>query len=116
MQDIQIIDLIISDINKFLIKEKINPVNIEFVQLNGVPFRCEGNISDEKRIKVNDHLEIYKNQYEIIKLIINYRFGNTTKMQEEIGKTQLGKRYKNWIKNTEELMEFIEAKNIIKLL
>lgn len=116
MKEIEIIDLIISDINKFLIKEKINPVNVDFIQSNGVPSKCEGNISDENRIKINGHLKIYENQYEIIKLIINYRFGNISKMQDDIGKTQLGKRYKNWIKNTEELMEIIKAKNTIKLL
>ena len=116
MKDIQVIDLIISDINKFLIKKKINPVNVNLIQLNGVPFYCEGNISAKKKIEINEYLKKYKDKYEIIKLIIEYRYGNTSKMQDKIGKTQLGKRYKNWIKNTEELMDLIEAKHIIKLL
>jgi len=112
---IQIIDLIISDINKFLIQEKINPVNITLIQLNGTPVKCEGDISDEKKIKINERLKKYKNKYEIIKLIIEYKYGNITKMQDKIGKKQIGKRYKNFFKTEAELMGLIDSENIIKL-
>lgn len=115
MKKAQIIDLIIADINKFLIKEKIDLVKVELRQTNGVPILCEGDIPANDKVKVNEHLKKYKNKYEIMKLIINFRYGNMVGMEKKIGKKHIAKRYKNYLKNEAELMELIGAETILKL-
>jgi hypothetical protein len=102
MKDIQIIDLIITDIHKYLIKNKINPVNIELIQNNGVPILCEGKITADEKIMINEYLKRYKDRYTIFKLIINYHYGSLTNAETEIGKKQLGNRLKNFIKNEDD--------------
>lgn len=116
MKDIQILDLIYSDINKFCIKENIDPLKVDLIQSNGVPSDCKCNISEEKKEKLTKFLMKYKDRYEIIKLLIAYRFESTSNMEIKIGKKQLGKRYKNYLKNEAELMGYLGAKNVITLI
>ena len=72
MKDVQIIDLIIADINKYLIKNRINPLHVSFRQNNGVPIICEGKINADKKAEINEYLKKYKDKYEIFKLVMNY--------------------------------------------
>jgi len=115
MKDIQIIDLIIEDINKFLVKNRISQSKVSLIQKNGVPIYCQGDIDLEDKEKVNEHLKKYKDKYQIFKLIVNHKHGSITKFEETIDKKQIGKRFKNFFKLESELMSLINAKNTIEL-
>lgn len=115
MKDIQIIDLIIADVQKFMINNRINPVNVELFQSNGVPISCTGDITEDQKEKINEHLKKYKSKYEIIKLIINHRYGTISEMEKQIGKTQIGKRFKTFIRNEKELMDMLGCDQRLKL-
>jgi hypothetical protein len=113
--NIKIIDLIIEDLNRFLIYEGINPLKVDLIQNNGIPVFCEGDLNEEDKVKINEYLKSYKNKIKILEIIRDYRYGNKSNMSKELGKNHIWERYINYVKNEKELMNYLGAETIIKL-
>lgn len=115
MKEIEVIDLILEDVNKFLINQGINPLKVDLLQRNGIPYKCDGELTKQEKDKINDHLETYRNDIKILELIRDFKFGSKAEMNRELEKNHVWERYINMVKNNTELMDYLGAEFVIKL-